>query len=678
MRSTPRRVHPSSTRSGRRWVAPVVGPIVGAVLAVASLAALPDAASAAAPRADPPVATWVDVRSAATFSVLGGAGVANTGAGTDLAGDVGLSPAGVLSGFPPGTTHGTIHDKDDVAEAAQADRQLAYDEAAAQPSTTTFSGDQAGVTFGPGVHTSAAAFTNTGTMTLDAGGDPTAVFVFQIGAAFGGAAASKVVLTGGAIANNVFWQVVGALSFGAGAKYAGTYLGAGAITIGDGASIKGRVLTPGTVALTNNVLTITKDDLTAPLVTIDGGASRSTNDTSPPISGTTDELSGAVTVTVGDQSVTTTAGDDGRWTVGTTTLAEGAQTVVAAVSDASQNLGTATQELAVDVTAPTLALDGAGSRATSDTTPTVSGTTDAAPGTPVAVRVGDQSLATTVDAAGAWTVDVAALAETSHLVVATIADAAGNTGSATQVLTVDLTVPVLTINGGASRSTADLSPWTYGTTAEKAGTLVHLTVGGQSLTAVVAPGGTWGVSAADLGTGSFTVIATITDAAGNAGSARQALLVTGGVTSPPPAPTATYRPDAEVRAGTGGYVGARAYAAGQQVTQKMARGTRSRTFTVRLTNRGNTADAVVVTGTAGNARFAVTYRVSSRNVSPAVVAGTWRSGVLQPGAAVLVTVTVTRTTKTTAGSTRTFRVVAGSAHQPTTRDAVGAVVRAVA
>ena len=81
-------------------------------------------------------------------------------------------------------------------------------------------------------------------MTLDADGDSSAVFIFQINAALSSAAGSKVVLTDGALANNVYWQVVGAVSLGAGAKSVGTFLGAGAITFGDGASIKGRALTP--------------------------------------------------------------------------------------------------------------------------------------------------------------------------------------------------------------------------------------------------------------------------------------------------------------------------------------------------------------------------------------------------------------------------------------------------
>ncbi len=169
-----------------------------------------------------------------------------------------------------------------------------------------------GATFHPGVHKTVAAFTNTGTITLDADGDQSAVFVFQIGAAYSSAAGAKVVLTDGALANNVFWQVVGAVSLGAGAELVGTFLGAGAITFGDGASIKGRALTPGTVAVTNSPFAEPIDDFDAPIVTIDGGAARSTNDTTPPISGTADEPAGRhVTVTVAGQLLTATVAAGG-------------------------------------------------------------------------------------------------------------------------------------------------------------------------------------------------------------------------------------------------------------------------------------------------------------------------------------------------------------------------------
>ena len=80
-------------------------------------------------------------------------------------------------------------------------------------------------------------------------------------------------------------------------------------------------------------------------------------------------------------------------------------------------------------------------------------------------------------------------------------------------------MPVVTINGGPTRSTGDTSPWTDGTTAEPAGTTVHLSIGGQHLTATVQLGGAWGVSAAALPDGTYQVVARITDAAQNTGTA---------------------------------------------------------------------------------------------------------------------------------------------------------------
>ena len=226
-RSTRRR----STRTGMaRFAFGLSGLLLLGPLAAAPATAAPAPAALAG-------ATFIDLASAADYSVLAGTGVANTGAATVLAADLGLSPSGAITGFPPGTTAGTIHDKDAAAEQAQSDRQAAYDAAVAQPSTAAFAGDVAGTTFKPGVHTSVAAVTNSGTVTLDADGDPSAVFVFQIGAALSSAAASKVVLTDGALANNVYWQVVGAVSLGAGASFVGTFLAAGAISFGEGAKI---------------------------------------------------------------------------------------------------------------------------------------------------------------------------------------------------------------------------------------------------------------------------------------------------------------------------------------------------------------------------------------------------------------------------------------------------------
>lgn len=644
--------------------------VVAGSVALGGVVAVPPAPSVAAL----PEATFVDLGAAETYSVLGGTSVANTGTGTVLAGDLGLSPAGTITGFPPGTLNGTIHDKDEHAEIAQADRAEAYAAAAGQASTTTFAGDQAGATFHPGVHTSAAAFANTGTMTLDADGDSNAVFIFQIGAALSSAAGSKVVLTDGALANNVYWQVVGAIALGADAKYVGTFLGAGAIAFGDGASLKGRALTPTSVAMTNSAFTAARDDLTAPVVTIDGGAARSTKDTTPTVSGTTDEPSGGtVTVAVDGQTLSTTVGDGGIWAVSATALASGPHALTASITDPSQNVGTADQTLTIDVMAPVVTINGGAATATNDTTPEISGSTDESPGTPVTITVGGQMLTTTVGSdGGAWTVTPTALTESAHSVVASVNDSADNSTTETQILSVDLTVPVVAIDGGLARSTLDTSPWTYGTTAEPAGSTVHLTIGTQHLTAVVQQGGTWGVSASALSVGTHSVVASLTDAAQNAGSATQTLTITAPVGTNPSPPLPFYRPDAAVRVLGGGYVGLNRYGTVQRVT-KLLRRTRTGTFYVRIANRGNASDRMEILGAPATRQFKVTYLVGGRNVTRAVLAGSYLTGALAPGASTILTLKVTRTAAARPGHRRIFSVRVDSSRS-TSRDTVAAVV----
>lgn len=642
-----------------------------ALLVAAPLASVP-AASAAAPQGRA-AAAFVDLGDAAGYSVLAGAGVSNTGTATVLALDLGLSPAGVIAGFPPGTVAGTIHDKDAAAEAAQEDRQAAYDAVLAQTGGTAFGGDQAGAIFKPGLHTSAAALTNTGTITLDADGDSGGVFVFQVGGALSSAAATKIVLTDGALANNVYWQVNGAVSLGAGAKVVGTFLATGAISFGEGSSLKGRALTPSTVALANTPVTRPIDDLTAPVVAIDGGPTSATNDTTPSISGTTDEAAGRpVTVTVAGQTLTTTVGADGHWSVGPAPLAEGEHQVVATITDASQNTGTASQVLTVDVTDPVVTVDGGPTRATNDQTPAISGTTDEPGDTTVTVTVGGQTLTTTAGVGGVWSVTAATLTESTHAVVATVDDAAGNAGTASQILTIDVTKPVVTIDGGATRTTKDTSPWTYGTSGEQAGTTVHLAIGGQDLTATVLGDGTWSVSATTLAEGRYHLVASITDAAGNTGTATQTLVV-----GDPPAPADRHQPDAAIRRGDGAFVGAGSYggSADQRLTVQLRRTARTASFDVRLTNRGDVADTFVVRGTPRNRKFAVTYLAGGQNVTKAVVAGTYRTDNLRPGESALMIIRVRLLNPAKPDNRRVFELRAASTRAGANADTVAAVAR---
>jgi hypothetical protein len=211
----------------------------------------------------------------------------------------------------------------------------------------------------------------------------------------------------------------------------------------------------------------------------------------------------------------------------------------------------------------------------------------------------------------------------------------------------------------------------YGTTAEKAGTVVHVSIGGQDLAATVKQGGSWGISAATLGAGRHKVVAAVTDAASNTGTATQVLFVG---TGEPAGPDFRYRPDAAVRVARGDFVGTGRYDAGQRVVDRLARD-RTATFEVRLTNRGDAADPMTVRGTPKSKQFTVAYRVGGRDVTRAVTAGTYRTGSVAPGKSVAMLVRVTRTKAARAGAKRAFAIRVVSAHAPAQRDTVTAVVR---
>ena len=196
----------------------------------------------------------VDLGTAAGFSMLGGTGVVNTGTGTHLADDLGLSPQGAISGFSPDMYGGELHDKDSTAAAAQTDLLAAIDDAAGRPKHTEVSGNLANQTFHAGVHHSTPALALTGTVTLDGEGDANAVFIFQTGAAMTTAASSNVNLVNGAQASNVFWVIGGAFTAGAPTSFQGTILSTGAVTLGDGTTLTGRVLSRGTVTLANTTI----------------------------------------------------------------------------------------------------------------------------------------------------------------------------------------------------------------------------------------------------------------------------------------------------------------------------------------------------------------------------------------------------------------------------------------
>src|ERR1700722_10603696 len=174
-------------RPGYAWLA--AGP-AAAASAIALLVASQPAVAATAP---------VGLGTAGSFAVLAGTTVTNTGPSM-IDGDLGVSPGTAVTGFPPGiVADGTIHIADGVAAGAQSDLTTAYNDAAGRaPTASVPASIGAGETLDPGVYNASSSLEVDGSLTLDGGGDPDAVFIFQAPSTLITASASSIILTNGA------------------------------------------------------------------------------------------------------------------------------------------------------------------------------------------------------------------------------------------------------------------------------------------------------------------------------------------------------------------------------------------------------------------------------------------------------------------------------------------------
>jgi hypothetical protein len=142
-------------------------------------------------------------------------------------------------------------------------------------------------------------------------------------------------------------------------------------------------------------------------------------------------------------------------------------------------------------------------------------------------------------------------------------------------------------------------------------------------------------------------------------------------------PPSRYKPDAEIRRAGGGFVGGGDYGASKQdVTQKLGHKTKSVTFEVRVTNRGDVADRMDVLGTPKSKTFKVAYFAAGKNVTKEVLAGTYRTGALKPDESVLLTVRITKVKGAKKGSKGSFEIRATSSHEEISQDTVTALVKA--
>ncbi|MFY9487633.1 MAG: ice-binding family protein [Solirubrobacterales bacterium] len=189
------------------------------------------------------------------FAILAGSTVSNTGPSV-INGNLGLFPGTSVTGFPPGVLNGALHATDAVAGQAQADLTTAYNDAAGRIPAASAPADLGGLSVSPGVFKNASSLLLTGTLTLNAQGNPNAVFIFQAGSSLTTASGSNVNLINGAQPCNVFWQIGSSATLGTGSTFVGNILALTSTSLNDSVTVNGRVLARnGAVTLINDTVT---------------------------------------------------------------------------------------------------------------------------------------------------------------------------------------------------------------------------------------------------------------------------------------------------------------------------------------------------------------------------------------------------------------------------------------
>ena len=213
------------------------------------------------PPPPPPGGGLSPLGTACVFGILGATPSISSTGPTNVTGDLGVWPAASIVGFPPGTLTGTKHAGDAVAQTAQGNLTVAYNNFAATTGGAVLPADIGGLTLPTGVYRTTSAQPTlgiTGNLTLDGGGNPNSVWIFQIVSTLTTAAGnSHIILINNADAHNVFWQVGSSATLGTNTIFEGTLMAQASITLTTGATLNGRALArTGAVTMDSNPVNV--------------------------------------------------------------------------------------------------------------------------------------------------------------------------------------------------------------------------------------------------------------------------------------------------------------------------------------------------------------------------------------------------------------------------------------
>ncbi|MGD0351561.1 MAG: Ig-like domain-containing protein [Verrucomicrobiota bacterium] len=206
----------------------------------------------------------INLGSASTFAIMATAAI--SGGGDQINGDVGLYP-GSAQGIPPSEINGVIHVNDQAIIDAQAALLAAYNDAVSRSvNAQTLPGNLGGLTITPGLYVNSSSVEISGTganaiLTLDAQGDANAVFIFKMASTLTVGTGTSIVLSGGAQAKNVYWQVGSSATLGTTSIFKGNILAAVTITVNNGAAVEGRLFAgsgggAGAVTVQSSTITV--------------------------------------------------------------------------------------------------------------------------------------------------------------------------------------------------------------------------------------------------------------------------------------------------------------------------------------------------------------------------------------------------------------------------------------